>query len=166
MVTEAKIEKPDGPDDEFCPRWQRPCSEVCKTCHFWMKVKSHDEKGKLKSIGYACADLVAAAGILNTAAEVRSAVIATQEVNNRVVDLHNGMARPNMQIVEQLKPILQAAGGIAPIAAPREDPKLIGRAPAAIVRDEYAEDGVETTPVEPGPPEKDHDKTDPDGGAP
>lgn len=28
--------KPQHPDDgTMCPKWQKPCSEVCRTCKFW-----------------------------------------------------------------------------------------------------------------------------------
>lgn len=101
-------EKPNGPKGEICPQFRRDCSKVCRSCNWWMPVREYSLDGKTFTEGFECAMRVAAFGTLKTATEVRQSCVTMDKMKNNVDKFHDGMAKANMRVINELAPLLRA----------------------------------------------------------
>jgi len=119
MGTPAPKVKPDGPSDMFCPQWQKPMSEVCRTCGWWTELEHRDEEGQHAGFSYECAMNITAFGTMKTAKEVRCNTASTDKTANAVHRMHNNMAETNMKLIEGLKPALQVMARAPALSKPQ-----------------------------------------------
>lgn len=81
------MQKPyNGPEDEYCPQWQKLCKKVCPTCKWYDHIRGMNPQTGEEIDRWDCAIALLPLLSIEVASQVRQGAAATESFRNDVVN--------------------------------------------------------------------------------